>query len=109
MARKPSPKAEAASGTQTKGDGTNGWSLLKSLLRDPEVSEILIDGPEHVYGERRGCLWRVGGGFADGAELQEAIDRLLAPLRQMAEGEPRWSKGDLRTGHVSAWCCRRWR
>ena len=98
MARKPSPKAEAASGTQTKGDGTNGWSLLKSLLRDPEVSEILIDGPEHVYGERRGCLWRVGGGFADGAELQEAIDRLLAPLRQMAEGGAPVVEGRLADG-----------
>jgi pilus assembly protein CpaF len=83
MARRPSAKAEAASGTEAEGHGTNGWAVVESLLIDPEVSEILVNGPAHLYEERGGRLQRVAGGFADEAELLDAINRLLRPVGRL--------------------------
>ena len=42
-----------------------GLGPLESLLADPDVSDILVNGPKTVYVERKGILERTDVGFND--------------------------------------------
>ncbi|HZC14060.1 MAG TPA: hypothetical protein VE270_08575 [Thermoleophilaceae bacterium] len=57
-----------------------GLGPLEPLLSDPDVDEVMVNGPGSVYVERRGRLEPTGVAFADDAELMHAIERVLAPL-----------------------------
>ena len=66
-----------------------GLGPLEPLLSDPAVDEVMVNGPESVYVERRGRLERTGVSFASEAELMHAIERVLAPLgRRVDEASP---------------------
>jgi pilus assembly protein CpaF len=66
-----------------------GLGPLEPLLSDPAVDEVMVNGPEAVYVERRGRLERTGVRFASAAELMHAIERILAPLgRRVDEASP---------------------
>ena len=66
-----------------------GLGPLEPLLADPAVDEVMVNGPDAVYVERRGRLERAGVSFASEAELMHAIERVLAPLgRRVDEASP---------------------
>jgi pilus assembly protein CpaF len=66
-----------------------GLGPLEPLLSDPAVDEVMVNGPEEVYVERRGQLKPTGVRFDSEAELLHAIERILAPLgRRVDEASP---------------------
>ena len=66
-----------------------GLGPLEPLLSDPAVDEVMVNGEEAVYVERRGRLERTGVRFGSEAELMHAIERILAPLgRRVDEASP---------------------
>jgi pilus assembly protein CpaF len=66
-----------------------GLGPLEPLLSDPAVDEVMVNGPEEVYVERRGRLEAAGVRFDSEAELLHAIERILAPLgRRVDEASP---------------------
>src|SRR5829696_3177576 len=66
-----------------------GLGPLEPLLADPDVEEVMVNGPGRVYVERRGRIEPTGVVFASDAELRHAIERILAPLgRRVDEAEP---------------------
>jgi pilus assembly protein CpaF len=66
-----------------------GLGPLEPLLSDPEVDEVMVNGPGSVYVERRGRIESTGVTFASDAELLHAIERILAPLgRRVDEAQP---------------------
>jgi pilus assembly protein CpaF len=66
-----------------------GLGPLEPLLADPSVDEVMVNGPDAVYVERRGRLERAGVRFAGEGELMHAIERVLAPLgRRVDEASP---------------------
>jgi pilus assembly protein CpaF len=68
---------------------TVGLGPLEELLADPDVEEVMVNGPARVYVERRGRIEATAVRFADEAELRNAIDRILAPLgRRVDELSP---------------------
>jgi pilus assembly protein CpaF len=68
---------------------TVGLGPLEDLLADPAVEEVMVNGPEQVYVERRGRIEPAGIRFADEGELRNAIERILAPLgRRIDELSP---------------------
>jgi pilus assembly protein CpaF len=68
---------------------TVGLGPLEELLADPEVEEVMVNGPDCVFVERHGRIERTGIAFADEAELRNAIERILAPLgRRVDELSP---------------------
>jgi pilus assembly protein CpaF len=68
---------------------TVGLGPLEELLADPEVEEVMVNGPERVYVERRGRIESTEVRFAEEAELRNAIERILAPLgRRVDELSP---------------------
>jgi pilus assembly protein CpaF len=66
-----------------------GLGPLEELLADPEVEDVLVNGPGEVYVERRGRVERASVAFASEQELRDAIERILAPLgRRVDELSP---------------------
>ncbi|HPM22649.1 MAG TPA: CpaF family protein [Phycisphaerae bacterium] len=61
-------------------DETFGLGPLESLLADPAVSDILINGPHHVYVERAGRLSLTDVKFKDNGHLLHVIDKIVSPL-----------------------------
>jgi pilus assembly protein CpaF len=66
-----------------------GLGPLEVLLADPEVEEVMVNGPGRVYVERRGRIEATEVAFLDEEELRNAIERILAPLgRRVDELSP---------------------
>jgi pilus assembly protein CpaF len=70
-------------------DETLGLGPLEPLLRDPTISDILINGPKTVYVERRGRLERVNVAFHDDNHLLEIVQRIATRVgRRLDESSP---------------------
>jgi pilus assembly protein CpaF len=68
---------------------TVGLGPLEELFADPEVEEVMVNGCEPVYVERRGRIEATAVRFADEEELRNSIERVLAPLgRRVDELSP---------------------
>jgi pilus assembly protein CpaF len=68
---------------------TVGLGPLEELLADPEVEEVMVNGHEAVYVERRGRIERTEIRFGSDQELRDAIERILAPVgRRVDELSP---------------------
>jgi pilus assembly protein CpaF len=70
-------------------DEALGLGPLEALLRDPEVTEVMVCGPRRVFVERAGRIAPAAARFNDDAHLLHVIDRILAPLgRRVDEASP---------------------
>jgi len=57
-----------------------GLGRLEPLLRDPAVSDVLVNASGEVWVERRGALQLADVRFDDPQELRAAVERVIAPL-----------------------------
>ena len=70
-------------------DEVFGLGPLEPLLRDKTVSEILVNGTDHVFIERGGVLQRINASFRDDRHLLQIIDRIVARVgRRVDESSP---------------------
>ena len=70
-------------------DDIMGYGPLEPYLRDPEVSEIMVNGHDQLYVERGGRLYTVEAGFTDEAHLRRTIDKIVARIgRRVDEASP---------------------
>jgi pilus assembly protein CpaF len=70
-------------------DETFGFGPLEVLLKDPTISDILINGPYKVYVERRGKLEKTDVKFRDNDHLLQIIDRIVSKVgRRVDETSP---------------------
>lgn len=66
-----------------------GLGPLEALLADPTIEEVMVNGPDRIYVERRGLLEPTEVAFAGEEELRDVIERVLAPLgRRVDELSP---------------------
>src|SRR6266853_1797656 len=61
-------------------DETFGLGPLELLLKDPSISDILINGPKSIYVERRGKMEKTPVTFRDNAHLMQIIDRIVSKV-----------------------------
>lgn len=70
-------------------DETFGFGPLEVLLKDPTISDILVNGPHKVYVERRGKLEKTDVKFRDNEHLMQIIDRIVSKVgRRVDETSP---------------------
>src|SRR6266446_5507820 len=70
-------------------DETLGFGPLEILLKDPTISDILVNGPFKVYVERRGKLEKTEVKFRDNDHLLQIIDRIVSKVgRRVDETSP---------------------
>ncbi len=66
-----------------------GLGPLEEFLRDPTVSDILVNGPQKVYVERAGVLTLTDVTFRDDQHLVHVIQRVASKVgRRIDEGSP---------------------
>jgi pilus assembly protein CpaF len=61
-------------------DETLGLGPLEFLLKDPAISDILINGPKNIFVERKGQLEKTAVEFRDNAHLMQIIDRIVSKV-----------------------------
>jgi pilus assembly protein CpaF len=70
-------------------DEVFGLGPLEPLLKDPSISDILVNTHKDVYIERRGLLERTNVQFRDEAHLLAIIDRIVSAVgRRIDESSP---------------------
>ena len=52
--------------------------LLQELLEDPTVTEIMVNGPEHIFVEKNGRLYRWNRKFASRQKLEDLVQRIVS-------------------------------
>ncbi len=66
-----------------------GLGPLEPLLQNDEITEIMVNGPNHVYVEKRGLIEKTNISFLNDLQLRTIIERILAPIgRRIDEGQP---------------------
>ena len=72
-------------------DDVVGFGPIESLLKDPTVTEVMVNGPDDVFVEREGRIERVRDRLFEGEEpVMHVIERIVGPL-------------GLRVDHASPW------
>lgn len=70
-------------------DEVLGFGPIEQLLKDDAVSEIMVNGPNQVYCERKGKLELTGITFRDNEHVMHIIDKIVAPIgRRIDESMP---------------------
>jgi pilus assembly protein CpaF len=71
-------------------DEITGFGPLEPLLNDPTITEVMVNGPDHIYIERAGKITRVESAFLNEEHVHRIIDRIITPLgRRIDEISPR--------------------
>lgn len=66
-----------------------GLGPLEYLIERDDITEIMVNGPDNVYVECKGILYRTDTAFADSNQVQAAIERIVSPLgRRIDESSP---------------------
>lgn len=66
-----------------------GLGPLEYLIEKDDITEIMVNGPDKVYVEKEGTLFRTDTAFADENQVMAAIERIVSPLgRRIDESSP---------------------
>ncbi|MDW7677016.1 MAG: CpaF family protein [Bacillota bacterium] len=66
-----------------------GFGPINPLLQDPDVTEIMVNGPRQIYAERGGKLQLTNVHFRDDDHVINVIERIVAPIgRRIDESSP---------------------
>ncbi|WP_163376132.1 CpaF family protein [Dietzia sp. Alg238-R159] len=66
-----------------------GHGPLEKMLDDPEITEIMVNGPDMIFVERAGQLTRHPSRFASEEHLRQVIERIVSRIgRRVDESSP---------------------
>ena len=66
-----------------------GLGPLESMIALDDISEIMVNGPNQIFVEKKGVLYKTDTFFADDNQVLSAIERIVAPLgRRIDESSP---------------------
>jgi pilus assembly protein CpaF len=83
------PKVDREELASVIGHDVLGLGPLEQLLDDPEVSEIMVNGPKTIFIERRGRITQSEQTFEDEIQLRRVIDRIVSSIgRRVDESHP---------------------
>ncbi len=82
-------RAEKLSMAQEVYDDVIGLGPIEPLIRDNNVTEIMVNGPHNIFIERGGKIQRTRVRFQDDDHVLRVINRIVAPLgRRCDESSP---------------------
>jgi pilus assembly protein CpaF len=74
---------------QDVSDDVLGYGPIERFLKDPTVTEVMVNGPENVWVERSGRLEPTKVAFADETHLRRIIDKIVSQVgRRVDEATP---------------------
>ena len=71
-----------------------GFGPIEPLLDDPTVTEVMVNGPQHVFVEQKGRVSETDIKFDDDAHVYRVIDRIIRPLGRRVDRK--WPMVDAR-------------
>ena len=70
-------------------DEIYGFGPINSLIHDPTVTEIMVNGYQNVYVERDGKITKTDINFRDDSHVLHTIEKIISPLgRRIDESSP---------------------
>lgn len=85
----PMSSVDRARVSQEIADDILGYGPLEPLLRDPDLSEVMVNAFDSIYIERSGKLVKADATFADEAHLRRIIDKIVSKIgRRVDETSP---------------------
>jgi pilus assembly protein CpaF len=80
-------------------DEVVGFGSIEFLLKDPSVTEVMVNGPDDVYVEREGRIERAPDGLFEGEEsVLHLIERIVGPLGLRVDESSPWADARLPDG-----------
>ncbi|MBA3419333.1 MAG: TadA family conjugal transfer-associated ATPase [Geodermatophilaceae bacterium] len=79
-------------------DEMGGAGAVEPLLRDPDITDVLVNGPDEVWIDRGGGLERVAVRFADDAAVRRLATRLAAAAGRRLDDAAPWVDASLPDG-----------
>jgi len=74
---------------QEVSDEILGLGPLEPLLRDGEITEIMVNGPDNIFVERSGKIFAVDAKFTGDTHLRRTIDKIVSRIgRRIDESSP---------------------
>ena len=64
-----------------------GYGPIQPLLNDPDVTEVMVNGPKSVYIEKKGQLIKSNVAFDDNNHVLQIIDRIILPLGRRVDSD----------------------
>lgn len=61
-------------------DEVIGYGPIGPYLRDPAINEVMVNGPQLIYIERKGKLVEAEACYRDTAHVMRAVDNIILPL-----------------------------
>jgi pilus assembly protein CpaF len=75
--------------TQEISDDIMGYGPIEPFLRDSEVSEVMVNGPNSIFVERKGRISEVHAHFGSEQHLRRTIDKIVSRIgRRVDESSP---------------------
>ncbi len=68
-------------------DEVLGYGPIQSLLDDPDVSEVMVNGPQMIYVEKKGQLTKTPMTFENDAHVLRIIDKIILPLGRRVDAD----------------------
>jgi pilus assembly protein CpaF len=70
-------------------DDVLGFGPIEPFLRDPSITEIMVNAPDVIYVEREGRIFPADGRFVDETHLRRVIDKMVGQVgRRIDESSP---------------------
>lgn len=93
------PQRELTRMVNEVSDEVVGFGPIEFLLQDPEVTEVMVNGPDDVYVERGGRIERAPDGLFEGEEaVMHLIERIVGPLGLRVDESSPWADARLPNG-----------
>ena len=93
------PQRELARVVNEVSDEVVGFGPIEFLLKDPSVTEVMVNGPDDVFVEREGRIERVPDRLFEGEELVlHLIERIVGPLGLRVDQASPWVDARLPDG-----------
>jgi pilus assembly protein CpaF len=74
---------------QEIADDILGYGPIEPYLRDPDITEVMVNGPSLIYVERAGKIHEVDAAFADENHVRRTIDKIVSRIgRRVDESSP---------------------
>jgi pilus assembly protein CpaF len=81
--------ADRARIAQEIADDILGYGPLEPYLRDPDITEVMVNGPSLIYVERAGRIYPVDAAFTDENHVRRTIDKIVSRIgRRVDESSP---------------------
>ncbi len=64
-----------------------GYGPIQPFLEDPDVSEVMVNGPESIFIEKNGKLVKTNARFRDDAHVIRIIERIVLPLGRRVDAD----------------------